>query len=105
MEEIALGETASDEIIYPIGWQPEIQVPESVSMIDLRLAAIDAGWLREIENYLAALPGVEGDKARTLATYSPNVRRDHPLVEDIRRHLNKTPAEVDALFIAAGNHP
>ena len=76
-------------------------LPESVTMLNARLVLIDQGLLESANAYIAAMPGAEGDAARTYWEFAANVRRDNPLVESLRVVLGKTQEEIDALFIAA----
>ncbi|NHZ93219.1 hypothetical protein F2P45_30035 [Massilia sp. CCM 8733] len=79
------------------------RVPESVPMLNARLALIGAGHMAAVKAYVDAAPGVEGDQARTYLEYAQNVRRDHWLVEGIRQVLELTPTDIDALFITAAS--
>ncbi|NIA00882.1 hypothetical protein [Massilia sp. CCM 8734] len=76
-------------------------VPASVPMLNARLALGAAGHMAAVKAFVDAMPGVDGDQARTYLEYAQNVRRDHWLVEGIRQVLKLTPADIDALFITA----
>lgn len=76
-------------------------VPESVPMLNARLALIAAGHMVKVKAYVDGTPGTDGELARTYLEYAQNVRRDHWLVEGIRQVLDLTPADIDQLFITA----
>lgn len=76
-------------------------VPQSIPMLNARLTLIGAGWMAGVKSYLAAIPGIEGEKAREYFETSMTMRRNNPLVRGIPAALGKTEAEVDALFISA----
>lgn len=78
-------------------------VPERVPMLNAHLVLIDAGWMPALREYLDAMPGTEGEKARAYFVQALTLARDHDLVRSIPAALGKTEAEVDALFIAAGD--
>lgn len=80
---------------------PAPVVPEAVPMLNAKLAMTEAGWMADVEAHMAAIPGVEGKKARVFFAEALTMRRDHPLVTGISAALGKTQAQVDALFIAA----
>lgn len=76
-------------------------VPQSVPMRNARLALYSAGRLKEVEDYIAAFEGVEGDLARIDWATALTVRRDSPLVAKLMVSLDMTSSQIDALFIAA----
>lgn len=76
--------------------------PARVPMLNAHLVLIDAGWMPALRAHLDAMPGIEGEKARAYFAQALTLSRDHPLVQSIPAALGKTEAEVDALFIAAG---
>jgi hypothetical protein len=71
-------------------------------MLNAHLVLIQAGWMPELRAYLDAMPGTEGEMARTHFEMALTVMRQHPLVLAIPAALGKTEAEVDQLFIEAG---
>lgn len=75
-------------------------VPVRVPMAAGRIALINAGKLAAIELALAAIPGVEGEKARAWFEYSSHIERRHPTVIAMTPLIG-TSADVDALFVAA----
>jgi hypothetical protein len=75
--------------------------PESVSMLNVHLALIEAGHMEKVEAHLSSLDGVAGQQARAVFRLAQQVRRDHPLVDTLRVALDLTPGEIDALFISA----
>ena len=76
-------------------------VPESVTMLQARLALLAAGKLSVVNAAIGAMPGVQGEKARIEWGYAQHVQRDSPLVAAMESVLGMTGAEIDALFIAA----
>lgn len=80
---------------------PSGSVPESVPMLNARLALYAAGWLADVEALFAAMEGEQGDLARIYWATAKTVRRDNEVVSWALAHLGKTPQEADALFIAA----
>lgn len=77
-------------------------VPEWVPMLDAHLTLIDAGLYDQVDAYFAGLTGTQGAKDRAFWLRAQKVRRDDPRVEAMRVQLQKTHAEIDALFIDAG---
>jgi hypothetical protein len=76
-------------------------VPTSVKMRAAKLALIDAGLLSTVDAAIAAMTGVEGEKARVEWTQSETLRRDHPLLAQLGPALGLTDAQIDGLFMAA----
>lgn len=87
--------------VWQTAWTVEQLVPTHVPMLNARLALIGAGHMAAVQAYVDAMPGVEGEQARTYLDYAQTVWRDHWLVEGIRQVLELTPADIDALFITA----
>lgn len=73
-------------------------VPEEVSMGQAREALIYAGLLGTINSAVAAIPGTAGDIARSQWEFRTVVRRDWPLVEQMRLALGWSSEQVDDLF-------
>lgn len=88
------------EVAPPV--TPPVVVPEVVPMLNAKLAMIEADWMGDVTAYLDAIPGKDGELARTFFAEALTMRRDHPLVLGIPSAIGKTEAEVDALFIVAG---
>lgn len=86
---------------WQTAWKVIQTVPKSVPMLNARLALIAAGHMTAVKAFVDAMPGLDGEQARTYLEYAQNVRRDHWLVEGIRQVLDLTPADIDALFITA----
>lgn len=80
--------------------QPE-PVPESVPAHHLRRALRQFGMIAGVNAYMAALP--DDDEMRESWEYAPYFRRDANGIEAARVALGLTVAQVDALFVAAGN--
>lgn len=77
------------------------QIPQSVPMRNARLALYSAGRLKQVEDYIAAMEGVEGDLARIDWATAQTVRRDSPLVAKLMILLSLNSDQIDALFISA----
>lgn len=81
---------------YPAGISVP-QVPNVVRNAQLRLALLDAGKLTAA----AALVAQAGEATKILWEYEPEIHRDHPLIATFGALLGFSPAQLDALFIAA----
>lgn len=79
---------------------PPPHVPESVPAHHLRRALRAAGMLAAVKSYMDALP--DDDEMRESWEYAPYFRRDAVGIEAARVALGLTSAQVDALFVAAG---
>ena len=75
----------------------DIPVPEIVSMMQAQLALNAAGLLASVETALAAGPAAN----RIYWNKASHLHRNHPLVLGLSSALSLTPAQVDALFVAA----
>ena len=95
------GALVFNQALFDQSSAPAPTVPASVPMLNARLALIAAGLSSTVDEYIAALPDVAGEEARAYWNFALNVRRDHPLVVALGAVLNKTPAELDQLFIDA----
>lgn len=72
-------------------------VPQSVTMRQARLIALDAGLLEAIEDAISGM-----DEASKIEwEYALEVRRDHPLIASLSSTLGLTETQVDDLFRAA----
>ncbi len=80
---------------------PVVVVPQEIPMINAHLMLAEADWMDGVEAYIAGLPKKERQKANAYLHKSPTMRRQHPLVLAIPAAMNKTEAQVDALFIEA----
>lgn len=83
----------------PVDETPE--VPQSVTMRQARIALLGAGLLQAVNTAIANMPGPEGEAARIEWEYSQEVHRNRGLVKSLGGSLGMTPAQLDALFIAA----
>lgn len=81
---------------------PAAVVPDRVPMLNAHLVLIEAGWMPQVEAFIDAMPEPNRSLARAYLVQSLTMARDHDLVRAIPTALNKTEAEVDALFIKAG---
>lgn len=76
--------------------------PTEVTMRQARLAMLDAGILSSVDSAVAGMTGTAGEAAKIEWEYAQTLKRDHPLVVSLSTALNLTPAQLDALFTAAG---
>jgi hypothetical protein len=72
-----------------------------VSMRQARLALLGAGLLGQVNDALAAMPGVEGEAARIEWEYATEVRKDSALVAGLSTALGLTDAQMTSLFDTA----
>lgn len=85
-------------VVHPA---PEPGVPDSVPAHHLRRALRQFGMIGAVNAYMAALG--DDDEMRESWEYAPYFRRDAIGIEAARAALGLTVAQVDALFVAAGN--
>lgn len=78
-------------------------VPQSVTMLQARLALQSVELLERANATIAALPGKDGESARTYWEFANNVLRDNPLVALLSANLGLTDAQIDQLFIDASS--
>jgi hypothetical protein len=78
-----------------------LQVPQSVSMRQARLALSAAGKLAAVDAAIASLPEPQKTAALIEWEYSAAVRRTQPLVLSLAPALGFTDEQLDALFIQA----
>lgn len=103
-----LGRTLSDaealdrmNAMKPDGWVEPPAVPQSVPMGKARLALLATGLLPQVTNAIAAMPGVDGDRARIRWEFYPTVERHDFLVLGLAQVFNWTDDQLDALFVLA----
>lgn len=92
----------ADENGYPILVDPppaQPFVPQRVTMRQARLALLAAGHLDAVEAAIAQLPR----EAQIEWEFASDVERQSPLVEAMREVLNLDDAQIDDLFVEAGN--
>lgn len=75
-------------------------IPVRVPMAAGRIALSRAGKLASVKAALAAISGQPGEEAREWFEYSSHIERRHPTVIAMTQLIG-TPADVDALFLAA----
>lgn len=80
---------------------PDQVVPESVTMMQARLALLNAGRLNEAEAFINDMGGADGEAARIQWQYATEVLRDWPLVAILAQQLGMTDEQLDHLFVAA----
>lgn len=76
-------------------------VPKSVTMRQARLALLENGLLSTVQQAIANMQGVEGDKARIEWEFSSEVVRDKQLVASLGAALSLAEEQLDALFTLA----
>jgi hypothetical protein len=100
---------AHDPQTHSIAWDgaqwvvsalPPPAVPESVPAHHLRRALRAFGMLAAVNAYMAALP--DDDEMRESWEYAPYFRRDALGIESARVALGLSVAQVDGLFVSAG---
>jgi hypothetical protein len=79
-----------------------IGVPVEVTMRQARLALHAAGLLTQVENAINALPDPPRTSARIEWDHSNTVQRNNGFVLQLGQMLGLTSAQLDSLFIAAG---
>lgn len=95
--EFAGGQWRQTWVVVPA---PPDPVPDSVPAHHLRRALRAFGMLASVSAYMAALP--DDDEMRESWEYAPYFRRDALGIESARVALGLTVAQVDGLFLAAG---
>lgn len=81
--------------------QPEPQVPQRVSKAQAKLALLEAGLLDTVEASLAAMEGVEGQRARIEWNDRTEFHRDHEFIGLLAGAIGLSKEQVDALFTRA----
>ncbi|PVZ19910.1 MULTISPECIES: hypothetical protein [unclassified Pseudomonas] len=82
-------------------WTEPVKVPESVTMMQARMAMLNAGILDQVQAAIGAMSGTEGQAAQIQWQFAQEVRRDWPLVLHLQSTVGLTDQQVDDLFIAA----
>lgn len=80
---------------------PAPLVPAEVTMRQARLALLGAGKLAQVDAAIDSLPEPQRSAARIEWEYSNAVLRASPFVASLAPALQMTPAQIDALFVAA----
>lgn len=107
-----LGQPAEVQEICAKTWTPEVlaawqasrpvpSVPNVVTMRQVRLALLQNGLLSQVNDAVAAIPGVRGDAARIEWEFSISVERRCPLVLTLASAIGLTEAQLDELFTTA----
>lgn len=77
-------------------------VPETVSMLALNLAIIEAGLEQEVLNAISAISDEKERRSFTVWWTRPStVKRNHPTVASLAEAIGQTDEQIDAVFIAA----
>jgi len=77
------------------------EVPQVVSMAQLRLALIDSGQLSGFDTALKALPVNQKEKVLAVWEYAPTVHRAGKFVAMLMAKFNITKQQMDNVFTAA----
>lgn len=77
---------------------PQAPAPEVISMRQARQALYQSSLLDQVNTFIAAIPGADGDKARIAWEYAGNVEKTNPLVIQIAAALPLTDQQVTDLF-------
>jgi hypothetical protein len=75
------------------------KVPDVVDMAGARVALIRAGLLSAVEQAVS----LAGPEAIALWEYRGTIRRDHPLVQQLKKVVPLTEQQLDELFITAAS--
>ena len=89
------------EVFGGTSYNPDTQVPFSVTMRQARLALLGANKLVAITSAIESLPEPTKSGAKITWEYSTEVQRYNGLVSQLAPVLGISDAEIDALFIAA----
>jgi hypothetical protein len=92
--------TPAEEAAF-LAEQPQVYIPQSVTMRQARLALFGAGLLDDVEAAIDALPEPQKTAARIEWDHSQTVERNRGLVVQLGTALGLTPAQIDQLFITA----
>lgn len=101
----SLGGRIGDMYISPgVFESPEVPEPEpaeAVPMLNLQLILIDDGKLATVEGIIAAMPGVDGDRARAYWAKALTARRDNDLVAQLWPAIEYTEAQFNNAWARA----
>ena len=97
-----IGTATIEDYIAPTPVEPAPLVPDSVPMASARITLLNKGWLTTVTDFINAMTGADGEKARIYFEYSQSIRRDNPIVAVVAAAQGWTEAELDQLFIDAG---
>lgn len=95
-------EMTAEDVHAHLNPPSEVIVPVSVSMMQARLAMLNAGVLDDVEHAVQSMEGIEGRAARIQWEYAQFINRDWPLVDTLGTLLGWDSDAVDRLFISAG---
>lgn len=76
-----------------------VKIPQEVSVIQAKLAIIDAGLMPDVEAFISTLSAREWLYWNTSLSF----KRDHPMIEKARIALGITKQQIDDLFLLAEN--
>lgn len=91
-------EYVNGEFVKP---EPEIQVPQAVTMRQARLALLQAGHLEKVEAAINSLTSPQKEIAQIEWEYSQEVKRDKELVALLAPALGLDDKQLDDLFVLA----
>lgn len=95
LEWVAQGNTATPYV------KPPTPAPSTVTMVQARLALLEAGLLEQVDFIVAQMPGVEGKAARIEWEFRATVQMDSPLLQGLSAALGLDQQALEALFVRA----
>lgn len=100
--DVAEGWTYTNETFAPpLAIDPATSVPELVSMMQVRLAMLNAGLLDQAQAAVDGMTSEAGKAAQIQWQYALEVRREWPLVASLQKALKLSDKALDSLFVAA----
>lgn len=95
-----IGDATIVGYVAPPSPPPIIEVPQSVSMRQARLALLSADLLASVNSAIAA-----GSEAAQIEwEFASEVMRSSPLVSGLASALNLTETQIDGLFVSASQY-
>lgn len=98
-DEVKIGDAWDGQSFIPA--TPAVEVPQSVTMRQARLALLAAGKLAAVDLAIASLPSPAKESAQIEWEYAATVDRASPLIAQLAPALSMSEAEMDALFVSA----
>jgi hypothetical protein len=89
------GVVAKPAVVVPLN------VPQTVTMRQARLALLGVGKLASVTDAIASLPSPQKEAVQIEWEYSQSVERNRPFVAMLAPALQLTDAQIDELFIVA----
>lgn len=95
-----IGDSVINGAVFPKDDAPSY-VPQSVPMLNAQLVLIQNGHIAQVNSYIDAMDGVNGDIARAYWKCSTRVHRHNQIVLTMQGVLELSDSDIDELFIAA----